>query len=195
MHEDGKFRPEGSGFTWDKYVAPAPILGAVLSTVIMLLLLGTVVFLCKHRRKRWQDELAPDPFIDRGSSGDWTRHRFLTSCADSFSNSMMDRIHPSTVQARSDPPQQFLQLRSSVEPVQTHRDFSPPPRPPPTVTSLNYGDQIAETLSTTSLNERGSSIHEPRGYRLRIPDGSYRRPSSTTFYHVSFFMQCEESMS
>lgn len=195
MHDDGKFRPADSGFTWDKYVAPAPILGAVLSTVIVLLLLGTAIFLFKHRRKRWQDELAPDPFIDRGSYGGWTYHRFLTSCADSFSNSMMNHIHLSTVQARSNPPQQFLQFRPSIEPVQADRDFPPPPRPPPTVTSINYGDQIAETLSTTSLNERQSSIHEPRGHRLHIPGGGYRRPSDTTFYHVSFFILCEESMS
>ena len=190
MHDDGKFRPEDSGFTWDKYVAPAPILGAVLSTVIVLLLFGTAIFLCKHRRKRWQDELVPDPFIDRGSNGGWTYHRFLTSCADSSSNSMMNHIHLSNVQARNDPPQQFLQLRPSI-----HRDFSPPPRPPPTVTSINYGDQIAETLSTRSLDEREGSIHGPRGYRLHIPGSSYRGPSDTTFYHVSFFILCEESMS
>ena len=188
MPEDEKFRPETGGFTWDKYVTPAPILGAVLSTVVVLLLLGTTIFLYKHRRKRLQDEFAPDPFIDRGSNGGWGPHLFLTFCTDIFSNSMTNHIHPSTVQTRSDPPHQYRQFRPSVESVQTHRDFPPPPRPPPTVTSINYGDQIAETLSTTSLNERESSAHEPRGYRLRIPGGGYQRSSDTTFYHVRLFI-------
>jgi hypothetical protein len=150
----------------------------------VLLLFCTTIFLCKHRRKRLQDALAPDPFIDRGSNGGWSLHRFLTSCADSFSNST-DHTLPSTVQARSDPSQQYLRLQPYAEPVQAQRDFPPPPRPPPTVTSISYGDQIAETLSTTSLNERESSIYWPRGYRLRMPGSSYRRQSDTTFHHVS----------
>lgn len=190
-----KFILETGGVTWNKYVAPAPIMGAVLSIAIVLLLFGTTIILYKHRRKRLQDEYAPDPFIDRGSNGGCSPHLFLTSCADSFSNSMTNHIRLSTVQTRSDPPQQYLQLRPSVEPVQAHRDFPPPPRPPPTVTSINYGDQVAETLSTTSLNERESSVHEPRGYRLRIPGGSYPRPSDTTFYHVRLFILYEGSMS
>src|SRR5258706_9490735 len=126
MPDDENFRP---GVTWNKYVAPAPILGAVLSTAIVLLLFGTTVFLYKHRRKRLQDEFAPDPFTNRGSNGGWSPHLFLTSCADSLSNSMTNHIHPSTVQTRRDPPRQHLQFRHSVEPVQAHRDFSPPPRP------------------------------------------------------------------
>jgi len=156
-----------------------------LSTAIVLLLFGATIFLRKHRRKRLQDALTPDPFIDRGNSKGWGPHQFLTSCADSFSNSMTNHSHPSTVPACNDPSQQYLRLRPYVEPVPTHGDFPPPPRPPPTVTSINYGDQIAETLSTTSLNGRESSIQEPRGYRLRIPGGSYQLPSDTTYYHVS----------
>jgi len=65
--ENGNFRPDDRGVTWNKYVAPAPILGAILSTAVVLLLFGTTIFLCKYRRKRLQDELAADPFTDRGS--------------------------------------------------------------------------------------------------------------------------------
>lgn len=198
--ETPKFMPVDPGVTWNTYVAPAPILGAVLGTVIVLLLFGTTIFLCKHRRRRLQDEFAPDPFINRGSSRGLSPHRFLTSFADRFSDLTTDDIHLSTKQTHSDPSQQYLRSRPYVEPVQTHRDFPPPPRPPPTVTSINYGDHIAETLSTVSLNERESSIHEPRGYRLRIPGSSYQRPSDTTFHHVSSilfscFIPYEESMS
>jgi hypothetical protein len=176
------------GVTWNNYVAPAPILGAILSTAIVLLLVGTTIFLCKYRRKRLQDDLAPDPFTNGDSHGG----------ADSFPNSMFNHIRLSTVQARSDLSQQYLRLRPDAEPVQVHRDFPPPPRPPPTVTSINYRDHITETRSTTSLDERESSIHEPRGYRLRIPGSSYRRSDDTTFYHVSSILllrMYEESMS
>lgn len=197
--EDGNFKSVGPGVTWNTYVAPEPILGAVLSTVIVLLLFGTTIFLCKHRQRRLQDEFAPDPFINRGSSRGWSLHRFLTSFADRFSNSTTNDIDPSTEQTHSDPSQQYLRSRPYLEPVQAHRDFPSPPRPPQTVTSINYRDHIAETLSTLSLNERENSIHEPRGYRLHIPGSSYQRPSDTTFYHVSSilssFVPYEESMS
>ena len=151
---------------------------------MVLLLFGTTILLCKHRRKRRQDALAPDPFIDRGDNrGRSSPKRSLTSFADSFSNSMPNHIHLSTIP--TDPSQQYLRLRPYVEPIQAHWDFPPPPRPPPTVTSFSYGDQIAETLSTMSLDERESSIYEPRGYRLHIPGSSSWRPSDTTAYHVS----------
>lgn len=174
-----------AGYTWNKYVAPAPILGAVLSTAVLLLLFGTTILLCKYRRKRRQDALAPDPFIDRGNNKGWSNSQWsLTSFADSFPDSMPSHIHLSTIQESTDTSQHYLRLRPYVEPIQAQRDFPPPPRPPPTVTSFSHGDQIAETLSTMSLDERQSSIYEPRGSRLHIPGSSYRRHVSS----ISFFV-------
>ena len=148
----------------------------------MLLLLGTTIFLCKRRRKRWQDALVPDPFIDIGNNDGWSPQWFLIFLADNLSNSMMNHIHPSTVQESTDLSEQYLRQRPNVEPVQADRDFPPPPRPPPTLTSINYGDQIAETLSTMSLNEQESSVYKPRGTRLYIPG---RRLSDSTPRYVS----------